>query len=243
MRFWRAIFLLTAGPFPGLGAAQALTPAEALDRYLAKVGDEQPACSDSVLTVQIHASIPALRKQGSMTGVRSFSQGKVVYRGLQFSGDKVVRTAVIARFLSHETNPAGRKIDLAVSRRNYWLTYSRTSDYNGVAAYVVLLRPRHKRVGLFRGELWLAADTGAPLRLWGDLVKSPSIFIRGFRFVQDNQTVAGCAQPLRLLLTARTRIAGTVELVVWQHPATDKPEGVPDDDISSRNSAGAETAE
>ena len=61
---------------PILCSAEQLTPAEALDRYLAKAGGTPPASSDSVFTVQIDASIPALHKQGSMTGLKLVS-----YRG------------------------------------------------------------------------------------------------------------------------------------------------------------------
>jgi hypothetical protein len=205
--------------------SQPLTSAEALDRYLAPPGDLKPSCSDSVFTVQIDAAMPKLHKQGSMSGLKVISRtGQVIYRGLQFTGDKLVKTAVIARFLANDTNPLAGTDDVAVSRQNYWFVYDKTSDYNGQTAFVFLLKPRRKRAGLFRGELWLAADTAAPLRLWGDLVKSPSIFVRSFRFVQDYVTVAGCSQPLRLLLTTRTRIAGEVEMAVWQHPAHDTPE-------------------
>ena len=227
---------------PILCSAQQLTPAEALDRYLARAGGPQPAPSDSVFTVQIDASMPALHKQGSMTGLKLVSYtGQVVYRGLRFTGDKLVKTAVIARFLSNDMNPAVRTADVAVSRQNYGFTYNKISDYNGLAAYVFLLKPRRKRVGLFRGELWLTTDTGAPLRLWGDLVKSPSIFIRSFRFVQDYQTAAECSQPLRLMLTIHTRIAGTVDMVVWQQSAADSPESIGAGESSSQFPQGGQT--
>ena len=229
--------------FPILCSAQQITPAEALDRYLARAGGPQPASSDSAFTVQIDASIPALHKQGSMTGLKLVSYaGQVVYRGLRFTGDKLVKTAVIARFLSNDTDPAGRTADVAVSRQNYWFTYNKVSDYNGLAAYVFLLKPRRKRAGLFRGELWITTDTAAPLRLWGDLVKSPSIFIRSFRFVQDYQMAAECSQPLRLLLTIRTRIAGTVDMVVWQHSAADSPEVIGARERSSQFMQGDQTS-
>ena len=204
--------------FPDSCSGQPLTPAEALDRYLAS-RDQQPAYSDSVFTIQIDASIPRLHKQGSLSGLKLVScTGQIVYRGLRFTGDKLVKTAVIARFLAHDMNPAERTGDVAVSRQNYWFTYNKTSDYNGLTAYGFLLKPRRKRAGLFRGELWLTADTAVPLRLWGDLVKSPSIFIRSFRLVQDYQTVGGCSQPLRLLLTAHTRVSGTVEMAIRLQP-------------------------
>ena len=224
MRFSREMLLLKSTPvavavlgllFPNFSSGQPLTPAEALDRYLAS-RDHQPVCSDSVFNVQIDASMPTLRKQGSMSGLKLVSYpGQIVYRGLRFTGDKIVETAVIARFLAHDTNPAERPRDVAISHQNYWFSYNKTSDYNGLTAYVFLLKPRRNGAGLFRGELWLTADTAAPLRLWGDLVRSPSIFVRSVRFVTDYQTVGACSQPLRLLLTAHTRIAGTVEMVVW----------------------------
>jgi hypothetical protein len=78
--------------------------------------------------------------------------------------------------------------------------------------------------GLFRGELWLSAESGPPLRFWGDLLKSPSIFVRSFRSVQDYQMVHGCTKPLRLLPASATRIAARVEMAAWLHTASEEPE-------------------
>ncbi len=42
-----------------------------------------------------------------MTGFKRIVQpGHIVYRGLRFSGDSLVKTQVIGRFLARETNPA-----------------------------------------------------------------------------------------------------------------------------------------
>ncbi len=206
-----------------LSHAEALKPADALDRYFATRQHEQPACAGSQFAVQIDASLPGLKKNGSMTGIRRIVQpGAVVYRGLRFTGDKFVKTQVIARFLAHDTDSGTQTNEASVTPANYVFQYDGVSAYNGLTAYVFLLKPRRKRTGLFQGELWLDADTAAPVRLWGDLVKSPSIFVRSFRFVQDYQTVAGCTEPLRLLLTARTRIVGTVEMTVWLRPASEE---------------------
>jgi hypothetical protein len=221
VRWWPTILLV-----PILCWAQALEPPEALERYLAEQGYQQSGCSDSVFSTQIDASLPALKKHGAMTSFKRIIQpGQVVYRGLHFTDDNLVKTQVIARFLAHETNPPRPPGDISVTPLNYSFTFKEVADYNGSTAYVFLLKPHRKRARLFRGELWLDAETAAPLRMWGDLVKSPSIFIRSFRFVQDYQTVAGCASPLRLLLTARTRIAGPAEMTEWLHPASDTPEG------------------
>src|SRR5450755_333230 len=79
------------------------------------------------------------RPRGVASGLKLVSYtGQIVYRGLRFTGDKLVKTAVIARFLAHDTNPAERTGDVALSRQNYWFIYDRTSDYNGLTAYVFL---------------------------------------------------------------------------------------------------------
>ena len=54
-------------------------------------------------------------------------------------------------------------------------------------------------------------------------VKPPSIFVRSFRFVQDYRNLNECVYPTRLLLTVRTRIAGTAEMAVWLHPTDTRP--------------------
>jgi hypothetical protein len=214
--FWKVALLLL---FAGFCSSQSLTPDQAVDRYLAGSRERQPGCSDQVFAVQIDASLPNLKKQGSMSGLKVVSRtGQTVYRDLRFTGDKFIKTSVIARFLAHDAKPPEEVTGTGVTRQNYSFLYDRTSSYNGLVAYVFHLKPMRKRVGLFEGELWLDATTAAPLRLWGDFVKSPSIFVRNFRLVQDYQHIGQCFQPLRLLLTVETRIAGKVEMAVWLHP-------------------------
>jgi hypothetical protein len=76
-----------------LSHAEALKPADALERYLAARRNEQPACAESLFAVQIDASLPALKKTGRMTGFKWMAQpGQAVYRGLRFTGDKFVKT-------------------------------------------------------------------------------------------------------------------------------------------------------
>ncbi len=210
----------------GFCSGQSLTPGEAIDRYLTPSRDSQLGCSDWVFAVQIDASMPQLKKQGSMTGLRVVSRtGRTVYRSLRFTGDDLVKTAVIARFLATDVKPPERAGGADVTRQNYSFVYDRTSGYNGLIAYVFRLKPRRKSVGLFKGELWLAADTADPLRLWGDFVKSPALFIRNVRFVRDYQRIGYCSQPLRLLFTVETRIAGKVEMAVWLHPVDGQSTG------------------
>ncbi len=210
--------------FRGFCAAQSLAPPEALDRYLARSRGRQPGCSDVAFAVRIDAALPKLKKQGSMSGLKLVSRtGQIVYRGLKFTGDNLVKTAVIARFLANEQEPPDEAAGAGVTPQNYWFVYHKTSDYNGLAAYVFLLKPKRKRAGIFKGELWLDAATAEPLRLWGDFVRSPSILVRSFRFVQDYRNLNRCSQPIRLLLTLQTRIAGEAEMAVWLRSVEGQP--------------------
>jgi len=214
--FRNLVFLIL---FAGFCSGQVLTPDEAVNQYLTASRDRQPGCSDGVFAVQIDASLPDLEKQGSMSGLKVVSRtGKTVYSGLRFTGDNVVKTAVIARFLANDVKPPERVVGTDVTRQNYSFAYIRTSEYNGLVAYVFRLTPMRKRTGLFRGELWLDAATAAPFRLWGDFIKSPSLFVRKIRFVQDYQRIGHCFHPLRLLITVETPIVGKVEMAVWLHP-------------------------
>src|SRR5258708_1260231 len=198
--FFRKLALLLL--FAGFCSAQSLTPDEAIDRYLTGSRDRQPGCSDQVFAVQIDASLPNLKKQGSMSGLKLVSRtGQTVYRDLRFTGDKFIKTSVIARFLAHDAKPPEAVAGTGVTRENYSFLYDRTSSYNGLVAYVFHLKPMGKSVGLFDGELWLDATTAAPLRLGGDFVKSPSSFVPSFRFVQDYQRICPCFPPLPLVLT------------------------------------------
>ncbi len=54
-----------------------------------------------------------------MSGLKVISRtGQTVYRGLRFTGDNLVKTAVIARFLANDTGP-DREAGTDVTRQNY----------------------------------------------------------------------------------------------------------------------------
>jgi hypothetical protein len=68
-----------------------------------------------------------------------------------------------------------------------------------------------------------AVVTGTPQRIGGDLVKSPSIFLRSLRVVRDYAAVGACSEPARKRVFARTRIAGEAELVLSLKPVPPPP--------------------
>src|ERR1700683_3771648 len=128
-------------PFAGFCLAQPLTPDEVIDRYLRGSHERQLASSQWVCAVQIDATMPVLKKQGSMSGLKVVSRaGQTVYRDLRFTGDNLVKTAVIARFLANDVKRSEGAAGTGLTRLNYSFVYDRTSDYNGLSSYVFRLK-------------------------------------------------------------------------------------------------------
>ena len=209
-----SLFLTIAG---GGLAADLPAPKEAIARYLSAT--RLAACNRpaALLDVVVDAKLPKLHKQGRLRALQFVPGfGPASYRPVRFEGDPTIERSVIARYLSVEEEARSRGGgSLAVTPANYRFRFERMSDYNGAQAYVFRLEPRRKRTGLFRGELWLDSRTFLPLREWGELVKSPSLFVKRVYFVRDYVITEGRPVPRRLIANIDTRLAGTAELTVW----------------------------
>src|SRR5689334_21756783 len=84
------------------GWAESDAAAAALDRFL-HASQASCAAEDQAMEIDIQASLPRLKKEGTMHGLKVISSsGQVAYRFLRFTGDKLVKTDVIARFLTAE---------------------------------------------------------------------------------------------------------------------------------------------
>lgn len=211
----------------GFTWAQSATPPSVLQRYLQARHDlslqAPPSAGSSSdderqqgVEVEIEASLPRMKKHGTMRGWRGITRaGQVVYSGLRFSGDRLIGKDVISRYLAADVQKTAEGPDVAVTDRNYRFQLARPTSYNGRVAEVYRVTPRHKRAGLFRGELWLDAVSALPLREWGDFVKSPSKFLSHPRFVRDYTLAENRSQPRRLILTAHASFVGEVEMTIW----------------------------
>jgi hypothetical protein len=74
--------------------------------------------------------------------------------------------------------------------------------------HVFQVNPRAKRLGLFKGRIYLDAHTGTLVRSDGSVVKSPSLFIKSIHFVQDYVDIAGFTFPSHMHSEAKTRAVG-----------------------------------
>jgi hypothetical protein len=199
-----------------LALGQTPGPQDVLQRYLQASADHPPAGREQSMEVEIDASLPRLKKHGRMRGLKVITRaGQTVYTRLRFSGDRLVGRDVISRYLAADVQNQLDDQRFAICTQNYRFGPGREADYNGRAVQVFRLIPKHKRPGLFRGELWLDESTALPLREWGDFVKSPSAFLSHPRFVRDYSLVEDESRPRRLILTAHTAFVGDVQMTIW----------------------------
>jgi hypothetical protein len=185
-----------------------------VSRYLQATRAQESLLRGGNQEVDIDAAVPKFKKQGKLHALRNISKlGKITYKALGFSGDNVVKTEVIANYLKAEVEAAAKgSSDVALTPANYKFKFKGTQDWNGHQIYILHVNPREKKVGLFKGELWLDADTYMPVREMGSFVKSPSIMLKKVQFVRDYELQNGVSMPQRTVSQVQTRFFGKVEL-------------------------------
>lgn len=207
-------------------AAMLLRPAVAEDTagashafalYLARV---QHADAWSPETIAIEASLPKLKKQGTLRAIRRINPaGEPEYEVIESTGDRTVRQQVIARYLSAQMTAAEIPVaSVAITPANYEFRYKGTVRVGETLAYAFQIKPRKKRIGLMHGELWIDGETGAALRQSGYLVKSPSLFVKRVDITRDTVLSAGVAQSQTTHLSIATRLVGLADLTVTESP-------------------------
>jgi hypothetical protein len=196
----------------------ATSPNEILENYTSAARSLQDSLRGASMEMDIEASLPRLKKTGRLHALRRISAiGRITYDALRFDGDNTIKNNVITRYLSAETQaaqPDKNSKSLAITPENYKFKYKGERELEGRKAHLFELSPRKKRVGLFKGELWIDAATYLPLREAGQFVKNPSIFLKKVEFVRDYDIVNDRAIPRQIRSTVDTRIVGKAELLI-----------------------------
>jgi hypothetical protein len=186
-----------------------------LDKYLAASENHQDVLRGGSMEVDIQASVPNLNRQGRLHALRKISKvGRISYRVLGFQGDNSVKNQVIARYLQAEQEAQGKE-DLSITPVNYKMKYKGELATDGDRhVYVFSLAPRTKKVGLFKGQIWLDAASYLPVYEKGRFVKNPSVFFKKVEFERAFNIQSGVPVPQRTTSTIQTRLVGKVELNV-----------------------------
>ena len=191
-------------------------PEEVVGTYTAISRQQGARLRGASMDVEIEANLPKLQKHGRLQALRRISRlGRITYEAVSFEGDKSVKSDIIARYLAAETQAqSADESSLAITPANYKFKFKGHSGQDENQIYIFQLTPREKRVGLFKGELWIDAATCLPVRESGRLVKTPSIFLKRVEFVREYYIRGGVAVPLQVASTAETRLVGRAEVTV-----------------------------
>jgi hypothetical protein len=199
---------------PDPDAAQSAESDAIIQNYLQANQSQEGALRGMSMEVNISASIPGWKKQATLTALRSISKvGKITYHVLRFQGDNTVKSEVIARYLTAEKQAQG-DYSMAITPQNYKFKYKGEETEEGDQVYVFQLAPRKKRVGLFKGEMWLDAKSYLPVYEKGRLVKNPSIFFKRVEFERQFAIRNGVSVPERMKSIINARFVGKVELTI-----------------------------
>jgi hypothetical protein len=165
------------------------------------------------MEVEINASVPRLQEHGKLRALRKISKvGLITYRVLGFQGDNTVKKEVIGRYLQAEQQSQSDP-GLLLTPVNYKFKLKGERQVEGnETVYIYQVSPRKKRVGLFKGEMWLDAHTYLPVLEKGRLVKNPSLFFKKVDFERAFAIQNGVSIPAHMSSTIDTRIVGRVEL-------------------------------
>ncbi len=184
-----------------------------LSKFLLATQNHEDSLRGASMEVDINAFVPRLKENGRLTALRKISKvGQITYHVLRFQGDSTIKNQVIGRYLQAEQQEQGDQ-SLAIIPANYKFKYhgeQETTDRKHV--YVFALSPRKKRVGLFKGEIWLDTRTCLPLLEKGRLVKNPSVFFKKVDFERAFAIQNGLSIPAYMNSTIDTRLIGRVEL-------------------------------
>jgi hypothetical protein len=242
---------LTRIPIILLAFALSLTAAEndsyqgssLIDKYRSALASQQDAFKNMSMEVHMEGRIPKLKKEGKMSALRMISSlGKITYKVVGFWGDDTVKKEVMARYMTAEVEaaqqpPSKPEEGIGITPENYEFKYRGLTERNNSRVHVFELKPRHKRLGLFKGELWLDPETCLPLHEGGRLVKSPSVWVKKMEFARYYEIIDGVSYLKRMETKTETRIVGKAELNIEYanfHKQTDTPAEEPVAVLKSR---------
>jgi hypothetical protein len=166
--------------------------------------------SYSAITV-IHAELPDTSQSGEYELQRKFeAPHTLLFTPLHFTGDGFVKSNVITRLLQSEVDHVQKDdpAETAITPANYKFTYKGASRVGDHLVHVYQVKPHKKHPGLFRGRVYLDAQTGELVRIEGNVVKSPSFFVKHIEFVQDYADVQSFTLPVHVHSEAKARIVG-----------------------------------
>jgi len=186
-------------------------PELALEVYQHRAAWQSASLASYSASTVIEAQLPDQSQQGRYELLRTYSAPHTLkFKALSFTGDGFVKSNVIHRLLQSEVDHVEKEQgpETAISVRNYKFNYKGVKQIEGRLVHVFDVKPRKKRVGLFKGKIYIDILTGSLRRAEGQAVKSPSFFVNKIEFTTDYADFGSFTFPVRLHSTAKTRLVG-----------------------------------
>jgi len=207
--------LASAGDAAGEGLPGSHHDREAEERFEIHLEKSRNRILRGVsMVARFAGKLTALDKAARVEARRHIgSDGAVDYDLISREGDKTIQKELINRFIGTEVEPHRLSgTNLAVTPDNYKFKFKGTREEAGRSVDVFEVHPKKKRVGLFKGEIWVDNETGLSIHEAGTFVKSPSVFLKNVRFVRDYEIRDGYALPKATTIYTKTRFWGMAEL-------------------------------
>jgi hypothetical protein len=213
------VILLSITACLALGAETPVAPApeRIVENYCAATRGQDRMIQAASMDVEIAAALPKLKKQGKLYALRHITAlGHITYEMLRFEGDGTVKSQVINRYLAAEAEAQEEPgASVAVTPENYNFKYKGRKQLDGRDVHEFQVTPRRKRQGLFKGEIWIDAQTFLRVQESGYLVKSPSLFLKKVAFVRKYEIRNGISVPREEQSVTDMRLGiGTVQMTV-----------------------------
>lgn len=195
-----------------------------LGRYVQASGSK--VVRGLTMAVMFAGSLPKMGKSATVSARRLISRdGGVNYEITDRHGDSTVWKEIILRYINGEMENASKNhSQVAVTPDNYKFKYKGVRERDGRTAHAFEVTPRKKRQGVFKGEVWIDAETALTVYETGRFVKSPSVFLKKVQFSREYAILDGVAVPKTLQTSIETRFWGVAQLDIqfsdfrWDDP-------------------------
>ena len=179
-----------------------------VEQFCAATRGQDRLMQAATMDVEISAALPKLHKKAKMSAMRRVSAlGRITYEKLRFEGDGTVKKQIISRYLSAEAEvQQDPSLAVPLTPRNYNFKYKGKAQLDGRETHLFEVSPKHKRQGVFRGQLWIDAATFLRVQEAGYLVKSPSVFVKRIAFIRKYQIRGGVSVPTQEQSFTETRL-------------------------------------
>jgi len=188
-----------------------MSPDLALSTYQRRAVQQTAELAAYSAVTVIHAELPDTAQQGEYELQRRFEAPHTLqFTPVHFTGDGFVKSNVITRLLQSEVDHVEKDDPAltAITTTNYKFSYKGVTRVGDRLVHVFQLKPHKKRLGLFKGKIYLDAHTGALARAEGSVVKTPSFFVKHIEFQQEYADVQSFTLPIHIHSEAKARIVG-----------------------------------